>query len=345
MSEIWNIKIASGLNTNTIYRFETPGVYDKPYIEYNKNGIKQLYILDELASLWDAEVIKVSSIKTMAIILPNSHTNRIDVYDERDRKVTFTGHIVPATNRTMGEVPELGGKFLPDIRWYYTAVHKATFTYNSTNRATEVRYPKLSTPVHGGYEAPLINNATPPTYFTFFMKEATKFFYLFGIDDIEIKNMKINKTCGFITRDVEIENDTKIELTTETYENNTSSIEFYIIDRNVEIPINPISQERIMNEKIFFGKETRFGVDESKEIIIKKDGIATNISFEEAKSISDGALYTISYYPEKQEPYLVKGDNIKIKAILRVYDEERKPPYIKSIGIKKYRLEGFEWQR
>ena len=164
-----------------------------------------------------------------------------------------------------------------------------------------------------------------------------KYIYNFGIDSINFSNMNIDNNTCFISNEINLEyNNDFIQLLAEYDEGDNGSIEFYIIDGSEEKAILPLNQEKVFNEKIFSNLKTRFAIDESEKIIIKKDGVLLNTNFEQAQKLNESNL-TISYTPINAHNIKIKNKNIRIKAIIRTYDNKTCIPYVKKISIRKYK--------
>ena len=166
-----------------------------------------------------------------------------------------------------------------------------------------------------------------------------KYIYNFGIDSINFSNVNINNDTCFISNEINLEyNNCYIQLLAEYDEGDNGSIEFYIIDGSEEKAILPLNQEKVFNEKIFSNLKTRFTIDESQKIIIKKDGVLINTNFEQAQKLNESNL-TISYTPINAHNIKIKNKNIRVKIIMRTYDNKTCIPYVKKINIRKYKGE------
>lgn len=167
---------------------------------------------------------------------------------------------------------------------------------------------------------------------------ARKYSYHFGIDEINFSQITINKNMCFISQDIEIDTlseDEYIQLSAEYSTGGNGSIEFYIIDGSEPIAILPIGTETVLNEKIFSGLRSRFAINEDEPVIVKKDGVKIDLDLEQAiNSNEDG--YTVSYTPLDAHNVKPINNTIKIKAILRTYDENSEAPFIKSMAVRKY---------
>lgn len=145
----------------------------------------------------------------------------------------------------------------------------------------------------------------------------TYYYYLFGIDDIKIQLVEEKDKGVFISKNIKIEELKENQNLTFSSVFN-GNIEFSLIDGSNEIPLLPKEQEIITDEVIFYNTPTRFTVDITKEVIIKKDGNKTNLSLQEALKIdSPENIYTVSYTPIYTPITYINNSEIKIKAILR----------------------------
>jgi hypothetical protein len=180
-------------------------------------------------------------------------------------------------------------------------------------------------------------NEQPPT-FSSDLKKVNKYSYFFGLDKLSIKDATVNQNCCFVSQDIslgEIPEDGYIQLETEFSTENNSAVEFYIIDGSTEVPILPVNQNLIQNEKIFFGLTTRFAIDESKGYEIKRNGIIADMTLDKAMQSTD-ALYTITYTPTASFNYKPINSSVKVKTILRVYDKNANSPYVTKMKIRKF---------
>lgn len=162
-----------------------------------------------------------------------------------------------------------------------------------------------------------------------------RFSYFFGIDNVEFKSLSVNKVCGKITNEIEIGNAETIQLEAKYSVSKDASVEFYIIDGDKEVPILPINDSIARNEKIFFGLPLRFEMDKTKPYQIKKDGEVVSMTPEAAINANDGE-YTITYTPVNAHNYQPTNSKIKIKTILRLYNETSDPPFIRYAVIRAF---------
>lgn len=164
------------------------------------------------------------------------------------------------------------------------------------------------------------------------------YYYLFGIDNLEISYSTVNKESVFISKEINIGSLNENEYITLQASDSIErgDVEYYIIDGTTNIPILPEDKHEIINEKIFYKTETRFPCDITKPIVIKKNGEEVNITLYQAINTNTAEdIYTVSYTPIINNVSKLNNDKIKIKAIIRNYDENFYS-FIKGINIKKY---------
>lgn len=169
-------------------------------------------------------------------------------------------------------------------------------------------------------------------------QSSNKYSYSFGIDEISFSQVVVNDNMCFISEDINIGNldsDEYLQISSTYDEGDNGSIEFYILDGTEAKAVIPIESEKILNEKIFFGLRTRFGIDEDYDVTIKKDGVEIDIDLDKAiDSNEDG--YTVDYTPMDGHNIRVSNHSVRVKVILRTYDKKVKAPSIKNIVIRKY---------
>lgn len=175
------------------------------------------------------------------------------------------------------------------------------------------------------------------------LKEQHKFIYYSGIDSIELKKVDANKEVCFISKHVnigELLDGEYLEFDAAYSCDEDSSIEFYMLDGEEEIPIIPTKDLIIKNEKIFSELSTRFSVDTSAPIIIKNRNGISSLSLSEAKEklliADENDIYNISYSTKASRRIIPKNKSVRVKAIIRIYADSSDSPYIKSIKFKKF---------
>lgn len=167
--------------------------------------------------------------------------------------------------------------------------------------------------------------------------------YNFGFDSFNINRSVLYEDNYFLSNPISIgsfnENE-YIQLYVEDNNSNNSSIEYYIVDGDIDVPIMPIGLDYIDNERIFPETDLRFiesnDIMSFQEKIIKKNGLELPISLEESKLKYD-ARYSISYTPQIKNTYTPLNNTIRVKAIIRTFgDNYDSIPYINNINIRKF---------
>lgn len=174
--------------------------------------------------------------------------------------------------------------------------------------------------------------------------KAIKYIYVLGIDSISANLLLLNNNCYFLSESINtghFNEDDFLQICVSDHTGEFSSIEYFIVDGDMEIPILPISEKNIYNERIFPETDLRFAIDNdlySYGIIkIKRDGMAIDSSLDSVIDQYD-ATYCVSYQPVSDVyNYTPINDSIRIKAIIRYYGSIIDTiPYIESINIRKY---------
>lgn len=200
------------------------------------------------------------------------------------------------------------------------------------------------------YPPPKIDFNEPIPTFSTNLTRIKKYVYYFGIDQVEAKSVQIDNTSCIVSSYIEIGTlgeDDYIQLDASYYEDINSSIEFYIIDGEKEVPMFPINATSIENESLFINLFSRFNINKTSPVIIKNNGVVCNKSYE--KIISDINLwedssnrneYTISYVPLDGKNYRPINTKIQVKIIIRCYEISDNPPCVENVRIRKYMKEG-----
>lgn len=195
------------------------------------------------------------------------------------------------------------------------------------------------------YEGDPIPDIPPFIYFdvpipTFYadLNKINKYTYFLGIDELTIKNNTNNNTSCFISKNITLNKVKAIQLEANYFCDDNSSIEFYIVDGTNEIPILPINETIVQNEKIFLNLPTRFQIDETKDILIKEKNNITKYTLSDYKNnlLDMSKEYNISYSPITNYFYKPYNNTIKIKVIIRNYVLNEMLPFIKDLKIRMY---------
>lgn len=168
--------------------------------------------------------------------------------------------------------------------------------------------------------------------------EKSMYNYMFGIDSIAIKYIEQEQDSCFISQQIninELADGEYIQLHVDEVLDEDTTIEYSILDGDVEIPALPFGSKIIKNEKIFNALPLRFNQDYSLAMTIKKDGITTDISLDDAKT-QLLSRFSVDYFPEENYNYTPINSSIRIKAVIRSYKNTTNNSYLKAIKIRKY---------
>lgn len=179
-------------------------------------------------------------------------------------------------------------------------------------------------------------------------KQKVRYRYLYGFDGIEAAQKTIDNSAGYISSEIDVSDCSYIELSASV----TDNVEYSILDGKKEVPILPIGQDKIKNEKLFFGLMPRFDIMNPSDIVVKRDGevigisslqdlqlflLTNNTNSETGQSsfLREGS-YTIDYEPgASAQSYHPDNDRIRIKIIQRNFVDSI-PIAIDTLVIRKY---------
>lgn len=167
-----------------------------------------------------------------------------------------------------------------------------------------------------------------------------KYSYMFGIDSIKLKYVKAEKESCFISKDINIGNlkqEEYINIISEANKTEGNSIEYYILDGEKEVPLLSFNEKKVEDEKIFTNMSLRFNQGENNEVTIKNNGYVVDMSLDDAIKQTT-QTYSVDYYPDTDicYSYTPINNTIKIKVIIRRFNDFAEMPYIKSIKVRKY---------
>ena len=160
--------------------------------------------------------------------------------------------------------------------------------------------------------------------------------FLFGFNDLSASYKGFLSNSGLITDPIDTTNCRYIEMDATISETNNSSIEFYIYDGNTKYSILPKSITDIKDELLFSGLPTRFSIDNSKPVSIKKNGnvfSSSYINFDK-NLLKTTDKYTISYTPVNPYRIAITNTSIRLEVVVRIY-KNGYPPSIKNVNIMK----------
>lgn len=168
--------------------------------------------------------------------------------------------------------------------------------------------------------------------------EKKMYAYMFGIDSITIKYIEQENDSCFISESInigELKDGEYLQLHVDDNRSDTFGIEYSLLDGDVEIPILPYGVNIIKNEKLFPTLDLRYKDVTTGDYVIKKDGMTTNISIDDAKQ-QILSRFSIDYFPDLKYNYTTINNNIRIKVVLRKYGKDIDNSYVKQIKIRKY---------
>ena len=172
--------------------------------------------------------------------------------------------------------------------------------------------------------------------------------YIFGLNNLKFSQVKYNEVCGIESNYIYLGNYNYITLSVKIkhlYDTKSNySVEYSIIDGNIEQPIIPEEDNRTF-EKLFYNMNTRFVVDQTTDtpVLYKYDIYNKELTIIENKSYTELTAedfnsndYYLDYKPAGDaHKYIPENNNIKIKAIFRNLDELGYST-IESLTINKY---------
>ena len=101
------------------------------------------------------------------------------------------------------------------------------------------------------------------------------------------------------------------------------------------MPLAPAGTTIIKNEKLFSSLPLRFESIKDTDIAIKKDGLLTNISLDDAKN-QILSRFSVDYKSAFKYNYTPINSNIRVKVIIRKYTNQIDTSYVDLIKIRKY---------
>lgn len=157
---------------------------------------------------------------------------------------------------------------------------------------------------------------------------------LFQVSDLSFFLNNYHDVGCYIGPKIIIGDDHKhITLHTKDSCNDDHSIEYSLISAGGEYPILPLSQQVVRNERLFPGLPTRFPVNDTKPVQVKRNNVPVNYTIEEAKGRNDGR-YTVDYTPHSCH-YLTVCGTVQVKAVVRIGENDQSSPMINEILLKK----------
>ena len=145
--------------------------------------------------------------------------------------------------------------------------------------------------------------------------------------------------CGIISKPILLTNYRYICMDAAVTLNDTSSVEFSIVDGTSEFPILPLSMSTVSKERLFRNINLRFSIDSSKPVTIYKNNeiFADSWNTFDTALLAGNDIYTISYTPLSEVYKVVPAHTtIQLKIVVYVYTDNGIPPEIKNIVLRTY---------
>lgn len=168
--------------------------------------------------------------------------------------------------------------------------------------------------------------------------EKNMYSYIFGIDSIKVKYIEQEKDSCFISQSInigEVKPNEYIQLHVKDNIKEYACVEYYLLDGDMEIPLTPAGTKIIKNERLFSSVPLRFTEVRDTDIVIKKDGLLTDISLDDAKK-QILSRFSVDYLSSFKYNYTPINSNLRVKAIIRKFTNQIDKSYIDLIKIRKY---------
>ena len=325
------------------------------YVPYSNNinnikteNYRTYYIEEKIANKGISETITITLTEPSEINYINIKAVNSDIKNMRliyingiEEYIDYDSGIIPNAIVAQIKFDLICKKYTTST--YYMDKNKVTNDIWNKIKAYEYRYAldvtskiemeEVISRIHEG-ETEVYNNSFNKDN----LLERSMYNYIFGIDTIDIKLIEQETDSCFISDNInigELADNEYIQLHVEEILDEDATIEYSILDGDIEIPALPYGCKKIKNERLFSGLDLRFNQPYSEDIVIKKDGLTTNISLDDAKNQILNR-FSIDYFPGDIYNYKPINTNIKIKATIRSYNKGINNSYLKSIKIRKY---------
>lgn len=325
------------------------------YVPYSNNinnikteNYRTYYIEEKIANKGISETITITLTEPSEINYINIKAVNSDIKNMRliyingiEEYIDYDSGIIPNAIVAQIKFDLICKKYTTST--YYMDKNKVTDDIWNKIKAYEYRYAldvtskiemeEVISRIHEG-ETEVYNNSFNKDN----LLEKSMYNYIFGIDTIDIKLIEQETDSCFISDNInigELADNEYIQLHVEEILDEDATIEYSILDGDIEIPALPYGCKKIKNERLFSGLDLRFNQPYSEDIVIKKDGLTTNISLDDAKNQILNR-FSIDYFPGDIYNYKPINTNIKIKVIIRSYNKGINKSYLKSIKIRKY---------
>ena len=168
--------------------------------------------------------------------------------------------------------------------------------------------------------------------------ERNMYSYIFGIDSIKVQYVEQETDSCFVSQSInigEIKQNEYIQLHVKDNVKDAACIEYSLLDGDIEIPLAPAGTKIIKNEKLFSLLPLRFNEVRDSDIVIKKDGLLTDISLDDAKK-QILSRFSVDYVSAFKFNYTPINSNLRVKVIIRKFSNQIDNSYVDLIKIRKY---------
>lgn len=162
--------------------------------------------------------------------------------------------------------------------------------------------------------------------------------YYFGLKDIKLFNSSKVNNSGIISGYIALSNLSYITVNSVENGGENYSTEYYILDGLTEVSVLPENQELAVKERLFYNTSLRFPVDSTVATTLYEDGVEISKNYLELTYDDyENHIYALTYKPGGNPyRYIPENINIRIKIIIRCYNDESISPNISGIVINKY---------
>lgn len=162
--------------------------------------------------------------------------------------------------------------------------------------------------------------------------------YYFGLKDIKLFNSSKVSNSGIISGYIALSNLSYITVSSVESGGENYSTEYYILDGLTEISVLPENQELAVKERLFYNTSLRFPVDFTVATTLYEDGVEISKNYLELTYDDyENHVYALTYKPGGDPyRYIPKNTNVRVKIIIRCYNDKSVSPNISGIVINKY---------
>lgn len=162
--------------------------------------------------------------------------------------------------------------------------------------------------------------------------------YYFGLKDIKLFNSSKVNNSGIISGYIALSNLSYIIVNSVESGGENYSTEYYILDGLTEVSILPENQELAIKERLFYNTSLRFPVDSTVATTLYEDGVEISKNYLELTYDDyENHVYALTYKPSGDPyRYIPENTNVRVKIIIRCYNDESVSPNISGIVINKY---------